>query len=737
MDTRNSTQELESSPTSLHRSKGMADFSHLLSRRRRSSRASENRLYLSERRRSQSKASEDSQILYMSASNLKATKTRRKIGRSLSSRSNSAGRINDHLYDTPKEHDDSEESMSRNAIDREIFEWQYVCQTGRPYWWSPQSKYARLQKLQQRMAKEHNAEAQAYTSKTDSPAQHDMRRQTVSDSYFAEQTSFHDLAHTIAVRLLGACLTLHPDSITAVTPEYTRNDDGVSELRAPQLISSLRMHTHFRYSPSFGHQARNTSPVQLWPGRFDGPKSSSSPVGSNTGTSTPNIGTSSPCSRRPRLHRALNNTEGSETREEDEEDEEDYIRTCDNNELDPTVQNRAWYSREGIQDSNNRAFILSHMSGSARRRRPTRTPEPSREDIPSPSTAVTSAPKSRYRLQPVIRSEPHHVFIQPVRELVVKRWRNFRRRFSGSLHSSIPAGGYDEVGSASESSASGVSSPLLSGDAKARRLRAQERGDIHSSSVDSTPHYNTPISGHLSPSNNVLPRRNRDDSQNATPAFQFADPLVAAASLVAAERTQAGSMPSSPSIVTPLESEGIGLSPTWSTSATGGNSPQVELTFFPSYSKPNTPSSPRTFSSQRSVGRPKRRSMLSEVCTPEDPWSPESFQSGSRQPPFDRNILSAMGSALASPGEGITPDFLSGGKPVYQTLSIPGHTVLPILGEVRPVNVRKRPRVARTSTSGTQIFTPHDDGVEIDGMPVGPPRDAWVGKGSRREHTLL
>jgi hypothetical protein len=36
-------------------------------------------------------------------------------------------------------------------------------------------------------------------------------------------------------------------------------------------------------------------------------------------------------------------------------------------------------------------------------------------------------------LHSVIRSDPHHIYIQPVKELVVKRWRTLRRRFGYSL----------------------------------------------------------------------------------------------------------------------------------------------------------------------------------------------------------------------------------------------------------------------------------------------------------------
>jgi hypothetical protein len=638
--------------------------------------------------------------------------------------------------------------MSRHIIDREISEWQYVCQSGRPYWWSPHSKYARLQKLQQRMASDQDPEIRMYTVKTAPKLQPDVRRQAVSDSYLADPSTVHDLAHLIAVQLLGACFTLPPEAITAITPEYTRNEDGVSVLKDPQLISSLRMHTYFRYSPSFGHQARNTSPVQVWPERFDGPKSGSSPVRSNTGSSTPNIGTSSPCSRRPRLHRALHNTEESETRHgRDDDGDEDYVRTCcNNNKLDPTVGACAWYRREGVHDSNKRSFTLPHMPGATNRRYPTHTLEPSREEHKISPSGGPRAAKTNYRLQPVIRSEPHHVFIQPVRELVVKRWRNFRRRFSGSLHSSLPAGGSEDADSASESSASEVSNPVLSSGAKVRRLRAQERGDIHSSSVDGIPHYNTPMSGHLSPSNNELAHPTRNDSQNPIPTFRLADPLFAAASLVAAERKRLQSSgPSSPWIVTTpdsISSRGYGRSIIFSAMATCGiGQTRSEMSSLPANSKLSTPSSTYSFSSQRSLVRSTRRSMLSEVCTPEDLRSLESSGPGSLKAPFDRSALSAVGSAPPSPQEEMKPSYLFVGRQIDRVLSspgstIPGSTILPSLEELR-ASAPKRPRVSRTSTSGTQVFTPNEDGVEIDGLPVGPARDLWGVKGSRRERTYL
>ncbi|KAE8448705.1 hypothetical protein EG329_008920 [Mollisiaceae sp. DMI_Dod_QoI] len=737
------SEESETYLLPLARTQCTTDFSRLLSGRR-ASRASGNRLSVASSRRSKSNNSENSQILYMSAP--ENSKKRSEIGRSLSSISNGTGRRFDGSADEKLEDPESlENKMSRNIINREIFEWQSVCQSGRPYWWSSESKYARLKKLQHRSGREHDLPIWTHEVE-DAPIPHyDLRRRAVSDSYLADPSAVHDLAHFIAVQLLGACFTLPPDIITAVSPEYKRDEDGFATVQDPRLISSLRMHTHFRYSPSFGHQARNTSPVQHWPGRYDGTNPGSSSIRSNTDTSTPCIGTSNLCSRRPRSQRPPHNTEGSPY-EDDRDDDEDYIQTCYNNrDLNPTGGATAGQRRRGIHDEDRPAIILPRMPGAGTKRRPTHDPECSIEEedvsgrIAGPS--APSTPKSNYRLQAVIRSEPHHVFIQPVRELVVKRWRKFRRRLSGSLHSSLPTRASDEQTSASESDASEDSSAVLSNDAKVRRLRAQERGDIHSSSVDSTPHYNTPGSGQLSPNGNGIPTPHWIDPRNLTPTFGRGDPLAAAASLVAAEMSHLTSSGTSTSgALTPSDGISRGYTHSAATSAlvAGGTSYASSEILSPSpLYKHNTPSSTYSFSPKRLTPRQRRRSMLSEVCTPEDFHPSKSSDVEGSKRPFDRSILSAAGSTLASPKEETPPAYPSGAKRVQDVLSSPGPSVLPTLAELRAFSAQERPRMSRTSTNGTQIFTPSDDGVEVDGLPVGPSKETWAGKGGRRERTYL
>jgi len=155
--------------------------------------------------------------------------------------------------------------------------------------------------------------------------------------------------------------------------------------------------------------------------------------------------------------------------------------------------------------------------------------------------------------------------------------------------------------------------------------------------------------------------------------------------------------------------------------------------------------------------------LLSEVYTPED------FQIGNFPRAFERSIFSAIGSTLVSPKEeheallvpkavphsletSSTPQSpLSSREPLSIEMPPPD----PPLVRARPLSLETpsspepeggrvwksedsdRPALLRTSTSGTQVFKPSADGVELDGLPVGPSKHAWMRKGKRRERTFL
>jgi len=100
----------------------------------------------------------------------------------------------------------------------------------------------------------------------------------------------------------------------------------------------------------------------------------------------------------------------------------------------------------------------------------------------------------------------------------------------------------------------------------------------------------------------------------------------------------------------------------------------------------------------------------------------------------ERSLLSATGSELGSPKIEKGFDFDSGTTSAVRDSS----KTSPPCGAIMlgtGFGQADSPRMQRMSTSGTQVFTPTDDGMEIDGLPVGPSADIWSeedkGKGRR------
>lgn len=79
------------------------------------------------------------------------------------------------------------------------------------------------------------------------------------------------VAQMISVQLLASCFT-PPQSMNTLTlpsswyhKKYQADDNWLNT----RLVSSLRQHTQWTYSPAFGHQARNNSAASLLPDRDD------------------------------------------------------------------------------------------------------------------------------------------------------------------------------------------------------------------------------------------------------------------------------------------------------------------------------------------------------------------------------------------------------------------------------------------------------------------------------------
>ncbi|PVH74459.1 hypothetical protein DL98DRAFT_519276 [Cadophora sp. DSE1049] len=663
--------DLEDLPASLPRTCSIPDLTKLF-KRVRSAQSQSHTIS----RQSENSVSENSQILYMADS--KKSKSR-KARQSLSSIGNHVDRRFDGSSDDKEDVHDVD-ALSWDVIDQEIYEWQYVCQTGRPYWWSPESRYTRLKRYQPRLMNEPSPKFWMRELDGRPKPAYAEKRRAVSDNYFCDPRTIHDLAHLVAVQLLGACFTLPPDHILGVpSPNYTINNTFAG-LPDPRMISSLRMHTQFRYSPSFGHQARNTSPVQTWPRSLGRPSPGfSSPIA--------DIGPSTSTSRRTERRRTLNINDGS--------------GSCGSVESDGERTQRGSHHNHTLMG---KPSTTDQVTGQSRRRTSKR---PKCEQTVA-STEQT-APKTNYRLEPVIRSEPHHVFIQPVRELVVKRWTNFKRRLSGSLHSALPTRNSDDRESTSE-----VGSPTMSSDGKVRRLRAQESGDIHSSDVDTTQHFNTPTSGDLTP----LGGLSTPDRINGA-AFRLSNPSIAEAALAAAEgRATASPSPTasrSRKHISPSESSIHPMGYQNRVRAPAPTTPSRPP--FPLYSPArfNPPAASNPFSSRRRPTREQRKSTLSEMYTPDD--------------------VQGSGAADLAGSEISSAPAIANVTPLGDTKEHGVATTSPLPILMDPA-LSFRPRIGRTSTSGTQIFTPADDGIELDGLPVGPPGMTWIGH-ERRERTYL
>jgi len=689
---------------------------------------------------SEDNGSENSQVLYMTT-----PAKQKRPGRSFSEISyNSVRKMDGPSEGKPDAAIDAVmEELASNIIDREIYEWQYVCETGRPYWWSPEQKYHRLRRLLPR--KSHEISPRIWMRDVDehSKAKDNVRRRSVSESCEIDLVNVHSLAHMVAIQILSSCFTLPPDQVLGIpSPNYQTFDKaGATRIPDPRMISSLRMHTQFRYSPCFGHQARNTSPVQVWPSPHDGrsqnTSASISPIG--TGFQTPDIRTSGFQGKRNRGHRTLHVTEGTNPYGSVEEGTSHHGQ-ADSKRLDPTVVGFSRRRRRSTHGQHPRSFTLPHIPGHSRnmnsRRRgtdsPNQPPAPNSsavDDTMNPAEAYRGTDLAQqstmnYRMHSVIRSEPHHVFVQPVRELVVKRWKTFRRRFGGSLHSPLPTGtSEDHPPEISETARSGTSSPVVSNDGRIRRQRAQERGDIHSSSVDSTTHYNSPVTGCATPDDNGVSRPFWIDSGKASPTFQLEDPLSAAAALAAAELSDKNS--NKLRTDAPPSSASHGSDSHRVLSTTVGGNPFARFDAG-TLSPPSSPCT-RPYSRRGSV---RRRSMLSEVYTPDDFFSVAATYSH-RGP-----MLSPLGSSLESPLDDAARFPLSPGiLQTQETIRNPIPAGPFKLMDVIAINSQERPRFSRTSTSGTQVFHPGAEGVEIDGLPVGPRRDVW--SGGRRERTYL
>jgi hypothetical protein len=124
--------------------------------------------------------------------------------------------------------------------------------------------------------------------------------------------------------------------------------------------------------------------------------------------------------------------------------------------------------------------------------------------------------------------------------------------------------------------------------------------------------------------------------------------------------------------------------------------------------------------------------MLSEVHTPEEFHSEITANAKGDHEPVERGIVS-LGTIIPIAKDEDTPRTPDQIGDASHALSIP---TSPRLLDTDVV-AQERPRMTRMSTNGTQVFTPSEDGMELDGLPVGPGKDLWIAKGKTRDSTYL
>ncbi|KAI9762749.1 MAG: hypothetical protein M1840_001158 [Geoglossum simile] len=223
------------------------------------------------------------------------------------------------------------------------------------------------------------------------------------------------LISLVAVQLLAACFTLPPEPTPGSLPSafyYTRWKESSPpalssskcNLPDPRLISCLGLHARYRHAPAAGHHARNPSVVPAWPDLYSGP-------------SREELLADEVCKRRRLRLQAQAQSSGSIAMTTNDSGYS-FSPSLDGSDIHNDVAAPAEKCRC------QRSFLQKGLGRA--------TTGPSR-----PSSIIYRAndrsSNSRYAdywsLRPVLHAEAHPVFIQPVKDLVMKRWRAIRSAF--------------------------------------------------------------------------------------------------------------------------------------------------------------------------------------------------------------------------------------------------------------------------------------------------------------------
>ncbi|KFY74849.1 hypothetical protein V499_05147 [Pseudogymnoascus sp. VKM F-103] len=408
------------------------------------------------------------------------------------------------------------EKLAWETINSEILEWQTVCRTGRPSWWSPTSRWTSQRRVRSRTSRDVADMGTAdFGDNWPAPTQRFQQQKHMKGTSDTQEQAF-----ITAVQLLSVSFTLpveqFENSKSSTNLYFATASDGVPDAR---LISSLRMHTDYRWSPAFGHEARSTSPEYLFKATHGGEQPLAGLGDAPVSLDLSYSGRSRRSKRKRKRQRIRYVTPANRSGQE-------HVEKFDGHRSIPALESSALDSAEGgFSDSTQqtRSHLMPGRKAHSCPVSPTLTTEPvsrgtrlhhlpTQIEIDEPPVQTPQArwqlESSRYTLEPAIRTEPHPVFIQPVKELVVKSWQTFRKKLDNTLSRGCPDPGGTSAPFKNEQmsmSWPALAGPSASSWAVQRRRNARERHDIYSSSVESSPRYNSLTSGTTSDASSQIP----------------------------------------------------------------------------------------------------------------------------------------------------------------------------------------------------------------------------------------
>lgn len=233
---------------------------------------------------------------------------------------------------------------------------------------------------------------------------------------------FQALTTRIAVQLLATCFTLPLESErSSRSPvSYRSRSFPIGLSSDPRLISSLRLHTQFRNSPALGHNARNSSPALAWLNARSEPSREEC--------------LAEDISRRRRIEQ-LNKRQHPGK-------EPNRRHALSNDSLDMVEENNGIATSTSLRRRNRSSTGVTRSPGAPCKWRKVERIYAPPNRVASPPTGPNSQISGtrgarpiwrnnrgneigshRLSFEPVLRSEDHPVFIQPVKEHIVRRWR--------------------------------------------------------------------------------------------------------------------------------------------------------------------------------------------------------------------------------------------------------------------------------------------------------------------------